>query len=179
MVSNSPTIVPSPLTKYKKKKSITGSIPTLIESVMEHPDDDDDAAEEEERGHEFVEVGSVPKNVGSTFRKSSLAFLPKNRKGSLGLSSLFSTSKNKLDTSASKEVEDDCEISPLPPPRRSSIAALEGRSRRKSWATKLQIDRRRRQSGGEDDNSLPGDTREKRRPSWWVNLVPDNLLKTR
>ncbi|XP_077288758.1 TLD domain-containing protein mustard isoform X3 [Arctopsyche grandis] len=178
MVSNSPTIISSPLNKYKKKKSITGSIPTLIESVLEHPDDD--AAEEEEREHDFVEVGSVPKNVGSSLRKGSLSLFPRNRKGSLGLSSLFGM-KNKTDPNISlnnsREIEDDSELSPLPTPRRSSIAVLEDRSRRKSWATKLQIERRRRQSGGEDE--VPEEVRGKRRPSWWNNLVPENLLKTR
>lgn len=75
-------------------------------------------------------------------------------------------------------------------PRRASLAVpvlpdgfeANDKSRRRSWAAKLQLERKkRRKSGGNDtdeENDTPTYVRQKR-PSWWNVFVPDNMLKNR
>ncbi|XP_068628973.1 nuclear receptor coactivator 7 isoform X3 [Battus philenor] len=74
-------------------------------------------------------------------------------------------------------------------PRRASLAVPVGdgfgpsdKGRRRSWAAKLQLERKkRRKSGGNDtDEEIdpPVYIRQKR-PSWWNVFVPDNMLKNR
>lgn len=79
---------------------------------------------------------------------------------------------------------------PLEAPRRASLAVpvgLEGfgpsdKGRRRSWAARLQLERKkRRKSGGNDtdeESDMPAYVRQKR-PSWWNVFVPDNMLKNR
>ncbi|XP_050553448.1 oxidation resistance protein 1 isoform X12 [Spodoptera frugiperda] len=79
---------------------------------------------------------------------------------------------------------------PPEPPRRASLAVPVGaegfgpndKGRRRSWAAKLQLERKkRRKSGGNDtdeDSDSPTYVRQKR-PSWWNVFVPDNMLKNR
>lgn len=75
-------------------------------------------------------------------------------------------------------------------PRRASLAipvlpdgfAANDKGRRRSWAAKLQLERKkRRKSGGNDtdeESDMPTYVRQKR-PSWWNVFVPDNMLKNR
>ncbi|XP_050351794.1 oxidation resistance protein 1 isoform X5 [Nymphalis io] len=79
---------------------------------------------------------------------------------------------------------------PLDTPRRASLAVPVGadgygpsdKGRRRSWAARLQLERKkRRKSGGNDtdeESDTPTYTRQKR-PSWWNVFVPDNMLKHR
>ncbi|XP_022824972.1 oxidation resistance protein 1 isoform X15 [Spodoptera litura] len=79
---------------------------------------------------------------------------------------------------------------PPEPPRRASLAVPVGaegfgpndKGRRRSWAARLQLERKkRRKSGGNDtdeDSDSPTYVRQKR-PSWWNVFVPDNMLKNR
>ncbi|XP_049887379.1 oxidation resistance protein 1 isoform X3 [Pectinophora gossypiella] len=75
-------------------------------------------------------------------------------------------------------------------PRRASLAVAVGvdgfgpgdKGRRRSWAARLQLERKkRRKSGGNDtdeESDSPTYVRQKR-PSWWNVFVPDNMLKQR
>lgn len=79
---------------------------------------------------------------------------------------------------------------PLDVPRRASLAVSVGsdgfgpsdKGRRRSWAARLQLERKkRRKSGGNDtdeEGEAPPYIRQKR-PSWWNVFVPDNMLKHR
>ncbi|CAB3237511.1 unnamed protein product [Arctia plantaginis] len=78
---------------------------------------------------------------------------------------------------------------PPEPPRRASLAVPGGvdgfgndKGRRRSWAARLQLERKkRRKSGGNDtdeESDAPMYVRQKR-PSWWNVFVPDNMLKNR
>lgn len=74
-------------------------------------------------------------------------------------------------------------------PRRASLAVPVGdgfghsdKGRRRSWAAKLQLERKkRRKSGGNDtdDEIDPPVYMRQKRPSWWNVFVPDNMLKHR
>ncbi|XP_014360407.2 oxidation resistance protein 1 isoform X7 [Papilio machaon] len=74
-------------------------------------------------------------------------------------------------------------------PRRASLAVPVGdgfghsdKGRRRSWAAKLQLERKkRRKSGGNDtdDEIDPPVYMRQKRPSWWNVFVPDNMLKQR
>ncbi|CAK1600006.1 unnamed protein product [Parnassius mnemosyne] len=74
-------------------------------------------------------------------------------------------------------------------PRRASLAVPVGdgfgpsdKGRRRSWAAKLQLERKKRRKSGDndtdDENDAPVYIRQKR-PSWWNVFVPDNMLKNR
>lgn len=75
-------------------------------------------------------------------------------------------------------------------PRRASMAApgvVDGfspsdKGRRRSWAARLQLERKKRRtsSGNDTDEEadFPAYVRQKR-PSWWNVFVPDNMLKNR
>lgn len=75
-------------------------------------------------------------------------------------------------------------------PRRASLAVPppgdrygpSDKGRRRSWAARLQLERKkRRKSGGnetDDESDTPTYIRQKR-PSWWNVFVPDNMLKNR
>ncbi|XP_072935790.1 nuclear receptor coactivator 7 isoform X3 [Epargyreus clarus] len=79
---------------------------------------------------------------------------------------------------------------PLDAPRRASLAVPvvsdgfgpSDKGRRRSWAARLQLERKkRRKSGGNDtdeESDMPTYIRQKR-PSWWNVFVPDNMLKHR
>lgn len=75
-------------------------------------------------------------------------------------------------------------------PRRASLAVPVGdgygpsdKGRRRSWAARLQLERKkRRKSGGNDTDGEESDTPtyvRQKRPSWWNVFVPDNMLKNR
>lgn len=76
-------------------------------------------------------------------------------------------------------------------PRRASLAvpvmaeefAQSDKGRRRSWAAKLQLERKkRRKSGGNDtdeESDTPPNYVRQKRPSWWNVFVPDNMLKNR
>lgn len=84
----------------------------------------------------------------------------------------------------------DFDAPPPEAPRRASFAvplATDGfgpsdKGRRRSWAARLQLERKkRRKSGGNDtdeESDSPSYIRQKR-PSWWNVFVPDNMLKNR
>lgn len=84
----------------------------------------------------------------------------------------------------------DFDAPPPEAPRRASFAvplATDGfgpsdKGRRRSWAARLQLERKkRRKSGGNDtdeESDSPTYVRQKR-PSWWNVFVPDNMLKNR
>ncbi|XP_022126623.2 oxidation resistance protein 1 isoform X5 [Pieris rapae] len=77
---------------------------------------------------------------------------------------------------------------PTDMPRRASLAMPVGdgygpseKGRRRSWAAKLQLERKKRRKSGGNDTDEEGETiyiRQKR-PSWWNVFVPDNMLKHR
>ncbi|XP_047514623.1 nuclear receptor coactivator 7 isoform X4 [Pieris napi] len=77
---------------------------------------------------------------------------------------------------------------PTEMPRRASLAVPVGdgygpseKGRRRSWAAKLQLERKKRRKSGGNDTDEEGETiyiRQKR-PSWWNVFVPDNMLKNR
>ncbi|XP_013193063.2 nuclear receptor coactivator 7 isoform X4 [Amyelois transitella] len=76
-------------------------------------------------------------------------------------------------------------------PRRASLAVPVGdegygpadKGRRRSWAARLQLERKkRRKSGGNDTDGEESDSPtyvRQKRPSWWNVFVPDNMLKNR
>ncbi|XP_052737371.1 oxidation resistance protein 1 isoform X2 [Bicyclus anynana] len=75
-------------------------------------------------------------------------------------------------------------------PRRASLAVPVGadgfgpsdKGRRRSWAARLQLERKkRRKSGGNDtdDECDPPAYIRQKRPSWWNVFMPDNMLKNR
>lgn len=77
-------------------------------------------------------------------------------------------------------------------PRRASVAAStvgEGfapadKGRRRSWAARLQLERKKRRKSGSGgaDTDEEGDASpylRQKRPSWWNVFVPDNVLKNR
>lgn len=76
-------------------------------------------------------------------------------------------------------------------PRRASLAVPVGadgygpsdKGRRRSWAARLQLERKkRRKSGGNDtdeESDSPTTYLRQKRPSWWNVFVPDNMLKNR
>ncbi|XP_030027713.2 oxidation resistance protein 1 isoform X5 [Manduca sexta] len=75
-------------------------------------------------------------------------------------------------------------------PRRASLAvpvAVEGygavdKGRRRSWAARLQLERKKRRKSGGNDTDEESDTPtyvRQKRPSWWNVFVPDNMLKHR
>ncbi|XP_052753617.1 nuclear receptor coactivator 7 isoform X13 [Galleria mellonella] len=79
-------------------------------------------------------------------------------------------------------------------PRRASLAVpvegeMYGRSdkgRRRSWAARLQLERKKRRKSGGNDTDEESDTPSstpvyvrQKRPSWWNVFVPDNMLKHR
>ena len=84
----------------------------------------------------------------------------------------------------------DFDSPPPEVPRRASLAVPMGaegfapndKGRRRSWAARLQLERKkRRKSGGNDtdeESDSPVYVRQKR-PSWWNVFVPDNMLKNR
>lgn len=83
---------------------------------------------------------------------------------------------------------------PIDTPRRASLAVPPAglditsppfnmdKGRRRSWAARLQLERKkRRKSGGNDDDEesdSPIYVRQKR-PSWWNVFVPENVLRNR
>lgn len=173
----------SGLYKYKKnsqKKSFAGSIPTLVESVVfEHPVEESEHSDD--HAHEYEDILPV-RHSDPKGRRNSLGVLPKGRRGSLGLSSLLGL-KNRPDASPGRDgsyiKNEDIDV-PALPPRRSSIAVPnESKGRRKSWATRLQVERKRLHSGDDDETVTNGKTNNGRRPSWWNVLVPENILKSR
>lgn len=77
-------------------------------------------------------------------------------------------------------------------PRRASLAApavVEGfapmdKGRRRSWAARLQLERKKRRKSGSggadtDEESDTSSFVRQKRPSWWNVFVPDNVLKNR
>ncbi|XP_039765446.1 oxidation resistance protein 1 isoform X3 [Pararge aegeria] len=76
-------------------------------------------------------------------------------------------------------------------PRRASLAVPVGadgfgpsdKGRRRSWAARLQLERKkRRKSGGGNDTDEECDPTtyiRQKRPSWWNVFMPDNMLKNR
>lgn len=78
--------------------------------------------------------------------------------------------------------------SPPELPRRASLAVpvsdgygASEKGRRRSWAARLQLERKKRRKSGTNDTDEEGETvyiRQKR-PSWWNVFVPDNMLKHR
>lgn len=191
------TAIASPLAKFKKngqKKGFAGSIPTLVESVVYEDPINEIECEESDRDEndndDCEKVSSTkPQNQNSTNtgRRGSLGFLPKGRRGSLGLSSLLGLKSGRPDASPGRDgiytKNDDLLNATLPPaPRRSSIAVpLELKNRRKSWAARLQPGKKRRNASGGDEMELDDDVfaSDKRRSSWWNVLVPENVLKNR
>lgn len=80
---------------------------------------------------------------------------------------------------------------PLPEgQRRASLAVPVGaegfapndKGRRRSWAARLQLERKKRRKSGGNDTDEESDTPtyvRQKRPSWWNVFVPDNMLKNR
>ncbi|XP_047543314.1 oxidation resistance protein 1 isoform X2 [Vanessa atalanta] len=79
---------------------------------------------------------------------------------------------------------------PLDTPRRASLAVPVGadgygpsdKGRRRSWAARLQLERKKRRKSGGNDTDEESDTPtyiRQKRPSWWNVFVPDNMLKHR
>ncbi|XP_045454464.1 uncharacterized protein LOC123663860 [Melitaea cinxia] len=75
-------------------------------------------------------------------------------------------------------------------PRRASLAVPVGdgfgpsdKGRRRSWAARLQLERKKRRKSGGNDTDEESDTPtynlRQKRPSWWNVFVPDNMLKQR
>lgn len=75
-------------------------------------------------------------------------------------------------------------------PRRASLAVPIGpnafspndKGRRRSWAARLQLERKKRRKSGGNDTDEESDTPiyvRQKRPSWWNVFVPDNMLKNR
>ncbi|XP_049698285.2 oxidation resistance protein 1 isoform X6 [Helicoverpa armigera] len=75
-------------------------------------------------------------------------------------------------------------------PRRASLAVPVGaegfgpndKGRRRSWAARLQLERKKRRKSGGNDTDEESDTPiyvRQKRPSWWNVFVPDNMLKNR
>lgn len=75
-------------------------------------------------------------------------------------------------------------------PRRASLAVpvlpdgfgANDKGRRRSWAAKLQLERKKRRKSGGNDTDEESDTPtyvRQKRPSWWNVFVPDNMLKNR
>lgn len=75
-------------------------------------------------------------------------------------------------------------------PRRASLAVpvlpdgfgASDKGRRRSWAAKLQLERKKRRKSGGNDTDEESDTPtyvRQKRPSWWNVFVPDNMLKNR
>ncbi|KAL0895545.1 hypothetical protein ABMA27_011648, partial [Loxostege sticticalis] len=74
-------------------------------------------------------------------------------------------------------------------PRRASVAVPMGadgfgpsdKGRRRSWAARLQLERKKRRKSGGNDTDEESDTPttyvRQKRPSWWNVFVPDNMLK--
>lgn len=84
----------------------------------------------------------------------------------------------------------DFDAPPPEAPRRASLAVpVAGdvfgpseKGRRRSWAARLQLERKkRRKSGGNDtdEESDPQTYTRQKRPSWWNVFMPDNMLKHR
>lgn len=84
----------------------------------------------------------------------------------------------------------DCDDPPPDPPRRASLAVPVGaegfgpndKGRRRSWAARLQLERKKRRKSGGNDTDEESDTPiyvRQKRPSWWNVFVPDNMLKNR
>lgn len=56
------------------------------------------------------------------------------------------------------------------------------KGRRRSWAAKLQLERKKRRKSGGNDTDDESDTAmyvRQKRPSWWNVFVPENVLKNR
>ncbi|CAH0722765.1 unnamed protein product, partial [Brenthis ino] len=79
---------------------------------------------------------------------------------------------------------------PVDVPRRASLAVSVGtdgfgpsdKGRRRSWAARLQLERKKRRKSGGNDTDEESDTPtyiRQKRPSWWNVFVPDNMLKHR
>ncbi|XP_038208652.1 oxidation resistance protein 1 isoform X5 [Zerene cesonia] len=75
-------------------------------------------------------------------------------------------------------------------PRRASLAVPVGtdgygpseKGRRRSWAARLQLERKKRRKSGGNDTDEEGEPSiyiRQKRPSWWNVFVPDNMLKNR
>nr|XP_034841334.1 nuclear receptor coactivator 7 isoform X7 [Maniola hyperantus] len=75
-------------------------------------------------------------------------------------------------------------------PRRASLAVPVGadgfgpsdKGRRRSWAARLQLERKKRRKSGGTDTDEEGDPPvyiRQKRPSWWNVFMPDNMLKNR
>lgn len=83
---------------------------------------------------------------------------------------------------------------PRESPRRASLAVTPvshdamprtfnaDKGRRRSWAVRLQLERKKRRKSGGNDTDEEGDSPvyvRQKRPSWWNVFVPDNVLKNR
>lgn len=92
-----------------------------------------------------------------------------------------------------RKIKDFDVATPENMPRRASVAVTPGavgimsppsndKGRRRSWAARLQLDRKKRRKSGGIENDEDGDpvgyVRQKR-PSWWNVFVPENVLKNR
>ncbi|KAJ8733907.1 hypothetical protein PYW07_014458 [Mythimna separata] len=84
----------------------------------------------------------------------------------------------------------DFDSPPPEVPRRASLAVPVGaegyapndKGRRRSWAARLQLERKKRRKSGGNDTDEESDTPiyvRQKRPSWWNVFVPDNMLKNR
>ncbi|KAJ2943820.1 hypothetical protein O0L34_g8142 [Tuta absoluta] len=85
----------------------------------------------------------------------------------------------------------DFDAPPPEAPRRASLAVTSGmegfgpgdKGRRRSWAARLQLERKKRRKSGGNDTDEESDTPptyvRQKRPSWWNVFVPDNMLKNR
>ncbi|KAJ8734907.1 hypothetical protein PYW08_014157 [Mythimna loreyi] len=84
----------------------------------------------------------------------------------------------------------DFDSPPPEVPRRASLAVPGGadgfapndKGRRRSWAARLQLERKKRRKSGGNDTDEESDTPtyvRQKRPSWWNVFVPDNMLKNR
>ncbi|CAK1548396.1 unnamed protein product [Leptosia nina] len=125
-----------------------------------NPDTDDDEAFVE------VEVVSRPSPASNGRRASDATFAERYRK------------LNEFDGA------------PPEMPRRASLAVPvlndgfgpSEKGRRRSWAARLQLERKKRRKSGGNDTDEESDATiyiRQKRPSWWNVFVPDNMLKHR
>ncbi|XP_063834374.1 oxidation resistance protein 1 isoform X3 [Ostrinia nubilalis] len=126
------------------------------------PDTDDDEA-----FTDLVEVDELPRSTSNGRRASDASFAERYRKLT------------------------DFDEPPPEMPRRASLAVPGGaegygpsdKGRRRSWAARLQLERKKRRKSGGNDTDEESDTPttyvRQKRPSWWNVFVPDNMLKNR